>query len=158
MTPRAKEIARWVAVLPGAALCVFVAEFPIHWTVLFIHHFANDPDSAADILANFSLGAIPVEVLEYFANALLIPFLFIAIGTRIAPRFKLQTGIALAVLVGLFIGYLLPQVVRDITDGLYTAGRWLRLGITFLLWGVSISWGLYSARLQAKQARAQVAA
>lgn len=146
------EKLRWVAILPGATLVAFVAQFPIHWMVLLIKS-GVEGDSDGKPALDFSLAALPLDVLEYFANALFVPFLFIAIGTRIAPRYKLQTGIVLAALVGIFIGSFVPRIVDDVMEGIYTFWHWVRLAITIALWVTSIVWGLYSARLQAAQLR-----
>lgn len=146
------EKLRWVAILPGATLAAFIAQFPIHWMVLLVTS-GVERDSDGKPVLDFSFAALPVDVLEYFTNALVIPFLFIAIGARIAPRYKLQTGIVLAVLVGIIIGSFVPRIIEDVTEGVYTFWRWVRLAITIALWVTSIVWGLYSARLQAAQLR-----
>src|SRR5258705_3299828 len=133
---------RWAAILPGAVLVAFVAQFPIHWMVLLMTS-GVERDSKGKPVLDLSLAALPADVVEYFANALLMPFLLIAVGARIAPRYKLQTGIVLAVLVVGFIGSLVPRIVDDITEGLYTFWRWVRLAITIALLGTSSFWGLY---------------
>lgn len=149
------EIFRWVAILPVASLVAFVAQFPIHWMLLLIKS-GVERDSDGQPVLDFSLAALPLDVLEYFANAFFIPFLIIAVGARIAPRYKLQTGIVLAMLVGILICSFVPRIIEDVTEGLYTFWRWVRLAITIALWVTSIAWGLYSARLQAAQLRGRM--
>lgn len=146
-----KIIARWFAVLPGAVLCELAAQFPIHWCILFLSYRLKTDESGA-IVINSWLPALPVEVLEYFANAFFTPFIIIAVGSCIAPNFKLKTGIAMSVLVGVFIGAIgVPPIASDIAEGLYTPVRWMRLAVTVVLWIVGISCGIFSAYLQAKE-------
>ena len=153
-----REIARWAAVVPGALISAFAAQFPIHWLAMLIINLGTHVNENGSTVVDFSLAALPLEVLEYFANAVFTPFIVIAAGARIAPRFNFQTGIALAVLVAVFIGYSAPQIVSDISEGLYTPGRWVRLAVTIALWIAGFAWGLYSAHESAAKASPRDAA
>ena len=144
-----RVVARWAAVLPVSALCALAAQFPIHWFVMLINHFGRRVDEGGVIDVALSLAALPMDVLELFGYALFFPFIVIAVGARIAPRLHLETGIALAVLVGVYIGFTAQQIVSDVQEGLYTPGRWLRLGVTVILWVVSFTWGMASAKQSA---------
>lgn len=137
---RRNYILRWATVIPGALLSVFVAMFPIHWVVML--QYMNTPDyDASDIEALLS-----PQTLESLANAFFTPLIFIAVGSRIAPKFKFSTGIALAVLLGVFYGWLGTVVIGEIQQGLYTPSRWLRLGVTVLLCIAGLAVGLFQAR------------
>ena len=133
-------ILRWAAVVPGALLSVFVVMFPIHWVVML--QYMDTPDyDAGDLEALLS-----PQTLESLANAFFTPFIFIVAGTRIAPKFKFSTGIALAVLLGVVYGWIATVIVGEIQQGLYTPARWLRLGITVLLCIAGLAVGLLQAR------------
>jgi hypothetical protein len=137
---RRNYILRWAAVVPGALLSVFVVMFPIHWVVML--QYMNTPDyDASDLEALLS-----PQTLESFANAFFTPFVLISVGSRIAPKFKFSTGIALAVLLGVFYGWVATVVVGEIQQGLYTPTRWLRLGIAVLLCIAGLGVGLLQAQ------------
>jgi len=150
--PRFAYVMRWIAVLPGAILCAILALFPIHWAVMLIKHFWTHVDSDGTITYYNPLAALPAEVLEYFANAFFTPFIIISVGARIAPKFKFQAAIALAVLMGVAYGVVSTFVTSDITSGLYTVGRWVRLGVTVILCIAGVSSGLWSAHSAQKAA------
>ena len=141
-----RKILRWALVLPGAGICAILALFPIHWVVLAIQYFGTESDPVTSFV-NYSnpFAALPPQVLEYFANAFLMPFIVIGVGARIAPRFKFQTGIALAILLGVIYGVLSQYVVADIQNGLYTTARWIRLGISVGLCVAGVGFGLLQA-------------
>lgn len=132
---RRNYILQWAAVVPGALLSVFVVMFPIHWVVML--QYMQYPDLEA---------LLSPQTLELFAHAFFTPFVLIAVGSRIAPKFKFSTGIALAVLLGVFYGWGATVVVGEIQQGLYTPTRWLRLGITVLLCIAGLRAGLLQAR------------
>jgi len=94
-----KRILRWLAVLPSAVLGAIVVMFPVHWVVLMIHYvFDPTSDFATTEDGRGLLQAMPIESLERFADALFVSGTFIAIGSRIAPRFRLVTAIVLTLL------------------------------------------------------------
>lgn len=137
---RRNYILRWAAVVPGALLSVFVAMFPIHWLVML--QYMNTPDyDASDLEA-----LLNPQTLELLANAFVTPLIFIAVGSRIAPKFKFYTGIALAVVLGIVYVWAATVVVGEIQRGLYTPARWLRLGVTVLLCIAGLVVGLFQAR------------
>lgn len=78
---RAKIVGRWIAVLPGALLCVLVAMFPVHWVVLL-----GNSGSEGD--GTLGIGDIPDERLEAWLMGLVLPWVFVTFGAKIAPRQK----------------------------------------------------------------------
>lgn len=137
---RRNYILRWAAVVPGALLSIFIAMFPIHWVVML--QYMNTPDYDASDIGTL----LNPQTLESLANAFFTPFIFIAVGSRIAPKSKFSTGIALAVLLSVVYGWLATVVVGEIQQGLYTPARWLRLGVTVLLCITGLAVGLFHAR------------
>lgn len=74
------------------------------------------------------LAAIPPEMLERFGYAFFVPMVLIIAGAKIAPKYKFQTGIAMAIFWGLLFGCATGMVVtKHINMG------WLRYAITFAL-------------------------
>lgn len=141
------SVVRWLAVLPGAVLCAFLVEFPIHWAVMLIGYFGTEHDNNSITYTN-PIAAIPPDVLELFGNAFFTPFVIVSVGARIAPKYKFYTGIALAVLLGVVYGVFSTLVAKDISEGTYTSGRWLRLLITIVLCASGLIMGLRLARKQ----------
>jgi hypothetical protein len=140
-------VLRWIGIIPGALLCAFLADFPIHWAVMLVGYLGTEHDNNSIVYTD-PIAAIPPEVLELFGNAFFTPFVIISVGARIAPRHKFHTGIALAIILGVIYGVVSTWVARDISEGVYTAGRWIRLGITILLCISGLIAGLYVARRQ----------
>jgi hypothetical protein len=138
-------VGRWIAVLPGSVLCAILAQFPIHWAVMLIKHSGTEVDSDGTITYDNPISAMPDEVLEYFGNAFFTPFIIISVGAHIAPKFKVRTGIALAVLLGVVYGIVSTFVANDVSGGLYTPGRWLRLAVTVVLCIAGVVAGLFQA-------------
>jgi hypothetical protein len=102
-------------------------------------------------ISYFPHHTFPIGVVELFAYALFIPFVIIAFGAKIAPRYKFQTGLTLAILFGVLIGYEIGTIlVPEVNEGLYNVSRWLRFAITIVLWSISVAWGIYSAYMQDK--------
>ncbi|MBK8114664.1 MAG: hypothetical protein IPK44_09090 [Candidatus Accumulibacter sp.] len=146
---RRAEILRWIAVLPGALAAVVIVLFPIHWTVMLIEHLGTSTDdsgSGSPLSLWYYLAKIDPEVLELFGNAFFAPIVLISVGARIAPKFKFFTGIALAVALGVFYGVAATSIADDISEGLYTPERWLRLAITVCLQIGGVIAGLFLAR------------
>ena len=86
-------------------------------------------------------------------RSLITPILLISVGARIAPRFKFYTGIALAVALGVFYGAAATMVVDEISAGVYTPERWLRLVITVFLQISGVVAGLFLAHKQEQSQR-----
>ncbi|MHB8424197.1 MAG: hypothetical protein ACYDB9_03445 [Gammaproteobacteria bacterium] len=142
-----KDVVRWIAVLPGSVACAVAATFPIHWGMLLINYILRERGD----ISYFPQHTFPISVAELFAYALFIPFFVIAFGAKIAPRYKFQTGLTLAILFGVLIGYEIGTIlVPEVKEGLYNMSRWLRFAITIVLWSISIIWGIYSAYMQDK--------
>jgi hypothetical protein len=127
---------------------VFLVQLPIHWVVMLIQYFGTSTDdsgSGSPFSFYYYLAAIPPDVLENFGRAFFAPFAFITAGANIAPKFKFPTGIALAVALGVIYGVGATIIADEITGGLYTPERWLRLGISLLLYIAGIAVGLFQA-------------
>lgn len=146
---RRAEVLRWIAVLPGALIAVVAVLFPIHWAVMFIGQLgtsADDSGSGSPLSLWYYLAKIDPRVLEFFDNALISPIVLISVGARIAPKFKFFTGITLAVALGVLYGVAAASIADDISEGLYTPERWLRLAITVCLQVGGVVAGLFLAR------------
>ena len=139
---------QWILVLPGTALSVFVTKYIIQWLFQLSASLNADRDESGKLIYEFPFALMPPDLLEYFAMAFLAPALMIGVGARLAPKFKFEIGIFMAVLFGLFIGYGLQYIVSDVEEGLYNIGRWLRLVITVGLWASGVVFGLRSAKKQ----------
>jgi hypothetical protein len=146
-------ILRWIAVLPGALAAVIIVLFPIHWFVMLVGHLgtSSDDSGSGSLLSLWHyLANIDPEVLEFFGNAIFTPLVLISVGARIAPKFKFFTGIALAIALGVFYGMAATSIADDISEGLYTPERWLRLAITVCLQIGGVIIGLLVARMMEK--------
>ena len=113
-----RYILRWVGVLPGALLCVFIVTFPIHWVVMLIQHFGTSFDTSgrgSPLSFYYYLAMLSPEVLETFGNAFFTPFVLITAGANIAPQFKFPTGIGLAVALGVVYGVAATAIAEDIS-------------------------------------------
>jgi hypothetical protein len=131
---------RWILVLPGSVVSAILVMFPIHWVVMLIQLFGKaDDDAFVTIDGKTLLAAIPPEILERFGYALFVPMVLIICGAEIAPRFKFQTGIILAMLLvalcAFSIGYSFEKIEMSQL-------RWV---VTIILWIVSYTYGLYGA-------------
>ena len=134
-TSRLAEIARWIAVLPAALLGALLTTFAVHWAVMLISLLDRPDESAITVNGKGLLASIDPQVLERFGYALFVPMVLIAVGAKVAPRFKFQTGIALAILWGLLFG---AAVVLALTHGPF---EWKML-IAFGLAVVGVTVGL----------------
>lgn len=141
---RIKEGFRWFAVIPGALVGGFLAQFPIHWAVML---FKFLPDSGDHIVTNSSgeslFHAMNASDLEFMGYALITPAIIILVGSRIAPKrhFEVAIGIAILIVCGLCWGlYSLHSMsnVRSITGA-------VPLWVTVLLWIASIATALIKA-------------
>lgn len=86
------------------------------------------------------LAAMPSEMLERFGYAFFSPLVLIIAGANIAPRFKFQTGITLAVLWGIIFGAGMTYVI---SQGQYSGWGWIRFAITFVLGIAGVFIGLF---------------
>ena len=141
------QVLRWLAVLPGAFLCVFLVTFPIHWAVMLIQILGrSDNDAFISINGKTLLAAIPPEMLERFGYAFFAPLVMIIVGTIIAPKFKFQTSIALAVFWGIIFG---AGMIVFISQG--SGWGWLRLVVTCLFGIGGVGLGLFLAHKSQKE-------
>ena len=139
MKTKASDILRWVVVLPAAIGSALLAEFPIHWMVMLIHSNPEGENSP-------TLSAIEPRTLEYFGYfgyALFTPLTMIWVGVIVAPKFKFETGIALAVLWGILFG---AAVAFGISRGILQDYGWVRFLVTAALGVLGTVSGLYQAR------------
>ena len=133
------SIIRWVAALPAGLICALLVQFPIHWAIMAI-------SSSGKVGALGFYAKLPSDVLELFANAFFTPFIIISVGARIVPNYKFYSAIALAILMGVGYGIIFRRVSEDISLGLYTPERWIRLIITLLLCIAGFTSGLVTAK------------
>lgn len=124
-----KNICRWLAVLPGSVACAMLATFLLHWVVMLIHFACRVGDTvfSDDFLYGFVTHVSP-DTLENLGYALFTPMVLIVTGSKIAPKYKFQVGIAMAVFWGLLFGLSMGIGIARIifTD-------WLRLNYVHLL-------------------------
>ncbi len=108
-------ICRWLAVLPGSVVCVILVMFPIHWAIMLIQFtFKNEIINVEDSIS--LLARIPPEMLESFICVLFTPMVLIVTGSKIAPKCKLHVGIAMAILWGLWFGFVTGMGVARIIN------------------------------------------
>jgi hypothetical protein len=112
--------------------------FPIHWIVMLIQHIGS-----TSIDGETPIAAINPEMLELLGYAFFTPFIMIISGSYIAPRFKFQTGIALAVLWSIIFG---ASMTYTISHGQYSGWGWLRFAITCMLGIAGVCLGLFQAQ------------
>lgn len=99
MKLESKEIFRWLVVLPGALISGFLALFPLHW-VLYMTL------SNSDGITGGELELLPL--VETFLSPIVSMVVFILVGYRIAPKYKIQTSFVLA---GLWVIVILYGVI-----------------------------------------------
>jgi len=109
------HICRWLAVIPGSVVCVILVMFPIHWAVMLIQFaFKNEIVNVEDPIS--LLARIPPEFLERSVCVLFTPMVLIVTGSKIAPKCKFQVGIAMAILWGLWFGFVTGMGVARIIN------------------------------------------
>jgi hypothetical protein len=136
------QILRWIAVIPGALLAHLILMFPIHWLVIWLHM----KDSEGN---NGFFALIPEDIMEYGILAFTAPFALIFVGSYIAPKYKLHTGVAMGILWAiLFLGSIGFTVGTREVEG----WNWLRLTVTVAL-GIAgaITGFLYTQKYNQKQ-------
>ena len=144
-TVRTQQPLRWIAVLPRSLFGALLASFPIHWSVMLIDYFGTEIDKDGTINYTGFLAALPAEVLELFMLAFTAPLIVLTVGAYIAPKYKFIAGICLAILYAISWGVISTFIANDISGGLYTAGRWLRLAVTVFLQIGGVAGGLFVA-------------
>lgn len=139
-----KNNLRWIAVLPGALLCVLIVTFPIHWFVGLIQYFCSYSDYPIIAIKGKSLlTTIPPEMFERFGRAFCTPIVMILCGAKIAPKLKFQTGIALVVLWSIFfVGSIIYLILKN---GFANLG-WLQLSISSALGITGAFLGVYELK------------
>lgn len=108
-----RNIARWMAVLPGAFLAMLISSFPLH-LVLY-----------QTLTGSGVIEPYP-EAPERVLSPLVATLTFVWAGSRIAPSRKMETAIALFGLVLLLAGVALTLAVVGFRDG--NTGFGLRFG------------------------------
>lgn len=134
--------------LPGSIVCAILVMFPIHWAVMLIQFVCKKGDTIYVEGPMGLLAAIPPKMLEYFGYALFVPMVMIITGAEIAPKYKFQTGIAMAIFWGLLFGFSTGVVVTKHIDM-----SWLRYAITIALGISGCAVGLL--RVHQKQSKAE---
>jgi hypothetical protein len=123
---------RWIAVLPAGLAAALLVMFPIHWLIVIIADFGDNP--------LFSL--LSERAVENLANAFTTPFFIIYIGALIAPAYKNQTAVALAIITALISGGL---YVLAFTGGpMFSGWSSLYYGATPVLNLAGIATALYT--------------
>jgi len=89
---------RWFGALPAGLVAVVAVSFPVHWVVLM---FSNRGGGEDQVL---SLSSLPPETLERLGQAFFAPLVFIYIGAKVAPAFRLHTALALMILWAMALG------------------------------------------------------
>ena len=133
------RVARWIAVLPAAFACALLVTFPVHWIVVLVGLFDQPNESMITVDGKGLLASIEPQLLERFGYALFIPMVLIIVGAKVAPHFKFQTGIGLAILWGILFG---AAVAFGLTRALF---EWTML-INFALTVAGVAVGLWRAR------------
>lgn len=98
-----KNILRWIAVLPASFISGFLSTFPLHW---ILYATLSNKES-------FSNGLGLLEPIEHFLSPIVLMMVFILVGYKIAPKYKFQTSLVIAILwviVVLSIAVLKPDI------------------------------------------------
>jgi hypothetical protein len=105
-----KQILRWLAVVPGGLLAGLLITFPIHWAAILIH--ASGGPFYGFITEDGGGNPVSLAQLEMSMDALFVSGTVIAVGARIAPRFRFGVALILAsVIVGFFaLFYAWPSI------------------------------------------------
>ena len=139
-----KQALRWVAVVPGSILGGIAVLFPVHWLAMMFHAYGTPGGSFITTTDGKDwLQAVPLESIEGFGDALLVPGTIVAIGARIAPRFHLTTAIVLTLLYVALMTYMWMGLSRF---GMYVSDSPLRTAINAALWVVSLVCAILYAR------------
>ena len=142
-------ILRWIAVLPGAILAGILVTFPVHWVALLIHHFGGSGDSFITVDDKSLVAAMPLEMLERFGYALVVPATIVVTAAWIAPRFHFITAVVMTVLIGCGLTFALLQLQTSGSD--IRDPAW-RIALLVVFWLISITVGLFRARELDKEA------
>jgi hypothetical protein len=130
--------------IPGAVLAGILVAFPIHWLALLIHSgFFTSSDSFITIDGKGLLEAIPLEMLERFGYALVVPGTVVGIGAWIAPRFHFVTAVVLTVLFGGVVTLAYLYLFAHVFERTYPAWRTV---LMVMFWIISFSFALFRAR------------
>ena len=130
-------------------MCVLLVTFPIHWAVQLIQLFSKyNDDSGISVNGKNPVAAIPPEILERFGYALFTPLVMIYIAAKIAPKFRFETAIALAVLWGMIFG---ASMTLAISEGQYSGWGWVPFVISCTLGIAGVSIGLYKVHHAEKE-------
>jgi apolipoprotein N-acyltransferase len=121
---------------------------------MLIQIFGGAGDDAVISIDGKNLfAAIPPEMLERFGYAFFAPLVMVIVGAKIAPKFKFQIAIALAVLWGIIFG---ASMTIAISRGQYSDWGWLRFAITCVLGIVGVALGLFLAHKAQKETKLMV--
>lgn len=143
MNEKTRVVLRWIAVFPGALLAGFLSTFPLHWVLyLTFSHGGN-------ILGFIELPHRVDIPIEYTIFPCIVAITFVLTGFYIAPKYKLQTSIALTSLwiIAFFSLFIIaPMIISEIQLKLELRGI---LSIFGALFGLYVAWE-ESKKLQEK--------
>lgn len=130
----ALKVLRWIAVLPVSILGAALVTFPIHW-LIGLMYYGDKP----------FLGLLSADILERLLMAFTTPFFMILTGAWTAPMRRVETGVALSIIIALILGGM--YVFTFVGNSQYMSG-WdsLHYGATPALNLVGIATALYTVR------------
>ena len=88
---RSNVVLRWIAVLPGGILATILITFPIHWALVLF---------GVPLIGGF----VSLETAERLIISFTTPYVFITVGRQIAPYYKVETSVALSLLIAVWLG------------------------------------------------------
>ena len=127
---------RWLAVLPAGIFAAAVILFPVHWMVLLVTSGEEE----------FGLSSLPPETLERYVTAFATPASLIYFGSWVAPSYRLQTSVFLAILLAAGLGGI--YVFSATTGGSYFSGwDWINFVIAIVLNFAGIVTGILGTKI-----------
>jgi hypothetical protein len=84
---------RWIAVIPAGIVVALLIQFPIHWTIMLAS------SSEESLITGWSTRTVE-ELVVAFAT----PLCVIYFGSWVAPKRRIETSIALAIIIAIILG------------------------------------------------------
>tara|TARA_Y100000310_G_scaffold287005_1_gene311629 strand:+ start:6147 stop:6503 length:357 start_codon:yes stop_codon:yes gene_type:complete len=118
---------------------------------MFIHYFGNARDDSFMNINGKTGLAIPWPILERWIVAFFTPLILVIVGANIAPHHKKETGIAMAVLWGIGVGWAVAvSIINPLDKDQYQ--YWpLILVISVFLGIAGVGTGLYKTKSSSSQ-------
>lgn len=126
---RTQSAVRWALLIPGALGIAVLSQF------LFLMVLSTVAPTTGEAVQKFVL-----PWLIHTFNAVVIPYLVIVLGTRIAPRFKRVAAAVLAVLAVLLVS--IVRLAYELSHPEWSPARTVWLVVSAMLCLVSAGWGL----------------